>query len=211
MDSPCLTCSTTPTTCDPPCDSTQVCILTEQTCSKCPERTCQPKDNPKSATCPTNVCPACNSTSECWVQQNFFYTCGQTYCVSSPKDCVNCIQSLPTCSDTCPANYKCYVWKQDCFTCSQARCVPESYNGTSSYGTNPNGTSSDGTSPSGTSSNGTKGSTNNDAATNSNGTNNGTKSNSGVRILEYKNIFYNIIMIHIIKEFSIWVMHSLSH
>ncbi|CAG8785630.1 9850_t:CDS:2, partial [Dentiscutata erythropus] len=80
-DDPC----TPPTECNPPCDDNHVCILTEKAYSKCPERTCQPKNNPTCTTCPTADCPVCNSTTECWTQKNFCYNCGGAYCVTSPQ------------------------------------------------------------------------------------------------------------------------------
>ncbi|CAG8690748.1 14739_t:CDS:2, partial [Dentiscutata heterogama] len=74
-----------PMECNPPCDDNHVCILTEKTYSKCPERICQPKNNPTCVTCPTANCPVCNSTTECWTQKNFCYTCGGAYCVTSSQ------------------------------------------------------------------------------------------------------------------------------
>ncbi|KAF0556438.1 hypothetical protein F8M41_015351 [Gigaspora margarita] len=109
---------------NPSCDDDKVCILTEQTCSKCPERICQPKTNPKCNTCPTPKCDNTNSTEYCVVQENFCYNCGKAYYSSQYITGITCIQMIPWCVDPCPLNYECHIWRQDNLTCSQATCVP---------------------------------------------------------------------------------------
>ncbi|RIB12212.1 hypothetical protein C2G38_2201256 [Gigaspora rosea] len=76
-DYPYIECQNPPTECNQTCNNDEVCILTEMTCSKCPEWICQPKTNPKCNECPTPKCD--NSTDYCEVQDNFCYNCGQAY------------------------------------------------------------------------------------------------------------------------------------
>ncbi|CAG8688744.1 21253_t:CDS:2, partial [Cetraspora pellucida] len=71
--------------CDQQCGDDQVCILSENTCSECAKWICQPKVDPECVTCPEITCQSCNNTSELWVQKRFCYSCGDAYCVKSPK------------------------------------------------------------------------------------------------------------------------------
>ncbi|CAG8808735.1 16326_t:CDS:2, partial [Gigaspora rosea] len=60
----CIECQKPPTKCNQTCNDDQVCILTERTCSKCPEWSCQPKNIPnvECNECPTPKCDNTNST-----------------------------------------------------------------------------------------------------------------------------------------------------
>ncbi|CAG8746734.1 12215_t:CDS:2 [Cetraspora pellucida] len=113
VNNPCIKCPHPPTECDLPCDRIKkrksVCIITQQTCTKCPKKTCKPADD-----------------EQCWIDKPNCYNCGSSHCIKPPLKCITCPSETPEPSK-CPKNYKRLKIPRSCFVCAQVVCLPEHY------------------------------------------------------------------------------------